>query len=84
MLESSYSVIDGLVLMYVLNVFIKVYDDTFFIFSSSLSINIASVSAYLTDLSSIPSVGRLVHVSVCMSEKCIVVKRLIGSACRLG
>ena len=52
------------------------------IISKSLSISIASVSSYLTDLSHSPSVSLCVCVSVCrvvcLSGKCTVAKRLIG------
>ena len=43
-----------------------------------------SVSVILTELSSIPSVGLCVSVSVCRSPKCTVAKRLNGSGCHLG
>jgi len=55
------------------------------LFSASLSINIASVGTYLTDLSPSPSVGlcvgRSVGLSVC--GMCTLAKRLIGSGCHL-
>jgi len=51
------------------------------IISASLSINIASVSAHGVDLSSIPSVGLSVSLSV---RKCTMAKQLNGSGCRLG
>ena len=46
--------------------------------SKSLSINIVSVSANV-DLSPVTSVDLSVSLSVFMSEKCTVAKRLIGS-----
>ena len=54
------------------------------IISASLPSNIASVSDNGVDLSPMPSVGRLVGRSVCVSGKYNVAKRLIGSRCRLG
>jgi len=55
-----------------------------YIISASLSINEASVSADDVDLSPITSVGQCVCLSVCLSWKCTVAKRLIGYGCHLG
>ena len=52
------------------------------IISASLSVNVASVSANDVDLSTLPSVGRSVWLSLCVSGKCTVAKRLIGCVCR--
>jgi len=54
------------------------------IISTSIFINIASVSAHGIELSSIPSIGLCVGLSVSLSRKCTVAKRLIGSGWRLG
>jgi len=51
---------------------------------TSLSVTIVSIRAHGTKLSFITSVGRSVCLSVCLSEKSTVAKRLIGSGCRLG
>jgi len=53
--------------------------------SASLSVNIASISARVTDLSPSPSVGLCVGLSVGQSvRKYTVAKRLNGSGCHLG
>jgi len=49
------------------------------IINVSLSINIVSVSIHGIELLSIPSVNLSVCLSVCLSRKCTVAKRLIGS-----